>query len=267
MTDLVVVGDSEIQKIRAMRELIAKGCTNEEFEVFVEVCRQSGLKPMTRQIYAVKRWSKAENREVMAPQVSIDGMRSLAEESGVYRGQMGPYWCGEDGEWKDVWLSAKPPAAAKIAVLHASFTEPLWAVARYGAYVQTTSKGDPTMFWVKMPDLMLAKCAEALALRKAFPRRLSGCYTSEEMGQANTVDVEIVDPFITPSQVRLLQISLKEQGYTPEMIKAFKDDYGVESAKHLPKGKFDEALAKAKDPRWTEYYQKRQGELAELEAG
>jgi phage recombination protein Bet len=164
------------EQTQLISSTIAPGCTPDELKLFAYACQRTGLDPFSRQIYAIKRGGK------MTIQAGIDGLRSIAERSGQLDGSE-TYWCGADGVWSDVWLGNTPPAAAKTIIHRKGSNHAFTGVARFADY--NAGQG----LWSKMPAAMIAKCSEALALRKAFPANLSGVYTTDEMEQAEEVTV------------------------------------------------------------------------------
>ena len=165
------------EQTQLISSTIAPGCTADELKLFAYACQRTGLDPFSKQIYAIKRGK-------MTIQVGIDGLRAIAERTGQLDGSE-TFWIGdtEGSQWSDVWLGSKPPAAAKTIIYRKGCGHPFIGVARLQDY--NAGQG----LWSKMPAAMIAKCAEALALRKAFPADMSGVYTTDEMEQAEEVTV------------------------------------------------------------------------------
>lgn len=207
MTTAVAIADTLTpERVELLKRTICPDLTDTELELFATVARRAGLDPFARQIYATKRRAKKPGtrdqwEEKLTIQTGIDGFRVIAGRTGELDGQEGPFWCGEDGAWVDVWLKPFPPAAAKVTVFRKGCSRGFVGIARFSEYAQQYD-GKPSGLWAKMPATMVAKCAEALALRKAFPADLSGLYTSDEMAQAD--ESPEVPAVVQPESVRQL---------------------------------------------------------------
>ena len=199
--------DHGAERMRLLADTIGRDLTPSELAYFVEVAKLKGLDPFSRQIYAIKRYDKRLGRDVMTIQQGIDGFRSSAESSGKYAGQEGPWWCGEDGQWREVWVSEAPPVASKILVYRRDFVKPIAGVAHFREYAQTFRDGNLMGLWGSHPCVMVSKCAESIALRRAFPDQLSGVYSPDEM--------PIEDTKTMSEETRTAYVSAMEEGIPP----------------------------------------------------
>jgi phage recombination protein Bet len=170
---------------KMIRDSFLSGASDVEAQMLIEVARARRLDPLKRQIYFVKRWDNQKQTEVWSYQVSIDGLRSMAEETGEYDGQ----------DEVEFTYGTNPdiPLSAKVSVYRKGISRPFVGVAHYREYVQMardkkTGEYRPNAMWQRGPHFMLGKCAEAVSLRKAFPVPLGGLYTSDEVG-SQEVDV------------------------------------------------------------------------------
>lgn len=163
-------------EIALIARTVAVDAPLQELAVFLHACRQLKLDPLLRQAY----WIRRGNPPKGTLQVGIDGFRAIAERTGYYAGS-------EPAEYRD-WTKIddgkqgelRVPGVARVRVWkvvegrNAAFTgEAAWPEFYPGP-------GPAGAMWRKMPRHQLAKCAEAQALRKAFPALLAAVSMSEE---------------------------------------------------------------------------------------
>jgi len=177
------------RQLATLRAIGQEKTPDADLEVFFAYCQRAQLDPFTKQIYFIGREDRKTRTTKFTVQVSIDGFRLIARRAAAKAGESISYedtlWCGQDGVWRDVWLSDKPPSAAKFAVRRGDSR--FSAIALYREYAQTYPDGNAIGLWGTRPAGQLAKCGEALVLRMAFPNDLSGMYTSDEMGHGDAV--------------------------------------------------------------------------------
>lgn len=190
--------------------------------VYLHVCQRMNLDPWRKQAYLIQR-GKGDDAKFTI-QVGIDGYRTVAARTRLIVGAATWLWTGNDDDdkswrfneatgvmqrvWYDEWPESRGyPGAAKAVIRHYDAMGNVVvsdAVAHWGMYAPMYEKwegargnrrkvigedGKPVTelgeMWAKGPAHMLAKCAEALVLRKVFPDEFAGTVTFEEMARAD----------------------------------------------------------------------------------
>ncbi|MFH2050097.1 MAG: phage recombination protein Bet [bacterium] len=204
------------EQIDLIKQTVAKGVTDLELKLFLYQAQRTGLDPLSKQIHAIKRWSYKSNKEEMAIQTGIDGYRLIADRTGQYAGSDDPLFDDETAPKKatvTVWKLVKD--------IKCSFS----ASARWSEYYPGEKQG---FMWKTKPCIMLGKCAEALALRKAFPQELSGVYTHEEMAQAGeSIDIkeEPKEKENVQEEIGYIQSESEDKSAQPEKYESHKPVY------------------------------------------
>lgn len=188
--------DWTAQQVAALKTLgVSNDVTQADLAIFLTQSKRTGLDPFSRQIYMIGRKQKTPNgyETKQTIQVGIDGLRAIAhrvaQQCHEVFSMSDTLWADKTGVWHDVWLSPEPPAAAKVSVKRGGGV--FSAVAIFKEYAPVYN-GKLSGMWLTKPALMIAKCAEALALRKAFPSDMSGIYTDDEMSRAEDVSAPTV---------------------------------------------------------------------------
>lgn len=171
---------------KLITDVLCRGANPVEIEFFMNVAERLKLDPFKRQIHAMKR--KVEGKDVMQFMVSIEGLRSIASRCKTHDG-------------KDAYAGNSKPTftydkkgnleSAEVTVLRIVQGEPRQFTAEVfysecvqmkGVWENNRKVGEtPNSFWEKRPKGQLGKCAEAAALRKAFPEETSGVYIEDEL--------------------------------------------------------------------------------------
>jgi phage recombination protein Bet len=180
-TTALAVTDEQLDLVR---RTIAQGATDAELKLYLYDCARHGVHPLDRLLHFTKRGDR------YTPVTSIDLMRMRAHDTGECLGI-------SDAAFDQQLPPPAPPYAAVVTVKRlvqgqvAEFT----ATARWAEYYPGDAQG---RMWKKMPHTMLGKCAEALALRKGFPKQLAGLYAREEMDQADRTEARPPDVELPP---------------------------------------------------------------------
>lgn len=180
---------SEPELIKVLQNSLYPGAQDSSVKLVINYCKSAGLDPMQKPVHLVPMSVKKggtkneyEWRDVVMPGIGL--YRTQAARSGCYAGMTEPEF-GEDitenlggvsitfPKWCKTTIKRLMPNGAIVEFTAKEFWKENYATAG-------KDSSAPNAMWKKRPYAQIAKCAEAQALRKAFPE-IGAAPTAEEM--------------------------------------------------------------------------------------
>lgn len=190
---------TEDQQIRVLQSSLYPGASSDSVRMVLSYCKAAHLDPMQKPVHIVPMWDgkAGQMRDVVMPGVNL--YRTQAMRSGECAGMSEPEF-GPDVDAIVGGQSITFPAWCRVTVKRrlstgeiAEFTANERWMENYAIKGGKDKSQAPNAMWTKRPYGQLAKCAEAQALRKAFPE-LAAAPTAEEMeGKSLMPDMQPVD--------------------------------------------------------------------------
>jgi len=243
-------------QMRLVKDTLAKDCNPEEFNLFMEAAKSYGLDPFRKQILPMVFGKNARDpsKRRLSIIVARDGLRVIAQRCKNYRpasdkaeweidpaliGPLNPkglvsctvYLWQQDAQ--GTWFKVKGEAEWDE---FAPITEE-WGEGDDGKRRPTGRKTlDASGNWVKMPKVMLEKCAEAQALRAGWPEQFGGLYAEEEMDRAKALDLTATEIVAAEAE----QQRMKAIGASDGIPMTWGDNWALEM---VPSGQFADRVA------------------------
>ena len=176
----------ERELMAVLQSSLYPGAKAESIKLVLGYCKASGLDPMQKPVHivpiSVKQGDNYVMRDTVMPGIGL--YRTQASRTGEYAGITEPEF-GPTKQLKVGEFTMDYPEWCRVTVKRrcggtvVDFTANERWTENYAT--QKRDSQVPNAMWKRRPFAQLAKCAEAQALRKAFPELVGGAPTAEEM--------------------------------------------------------------------------------------
>lgn len=159
---------SKAEVVDVIKKTVAIGATDAELQVFFGLCKATGLNPFKKEVWFIKAGNKAQ---IMT---GINGFFTVANNNPNFDGHESGL-VAPDGSFVSAAYPKDDFIGGWAKVYRKDRRIPTEGIAMVKDYDKKQSN------WNTMKRVMIIKCAESVALRKAFPQEMNGLYTQEEM--------------------------------------------------------------------------------------